>query len=312
MVKTKGKAPKTTRVTNEQIEAEVLNPIITAGLVIKPESVPLTEDEIKRLTIRKKLELDLIKQYDKTTVTLHECWFIIDSNWLNKWSEFVHSTDENTDNNIPDKISTQALFDENGKLLKNLQCKIDYRAVPPLVYFIFVNLYGRDKSPEIARYLIDIYGIDVELSLAIKVRYAAQKEAACLVNQIRPQWVSWEIYDDEDDEDDKSCCWGYITKEHLEAFIYWAVRCWASRTSQRKGIKYSQYRPLKGKDDSPDTDTPSSSSSSSSSMDNTSGDVEMAGRNGNEMNATEIDTSSEFPDRDYDTGVWFRRYLFRW
>lgn len=301
MGRTKTKAPKTVRATNEQIESEVLNPIITAGIVtVKPDSVPLTEDEIKRLNIRKKLELDLIKQYDKTTITLHECWFIIDSNWLNQWSEFVHSTDENMDN-MPDKITTKSLFDENGKLLKGLKCKIDFRAVPPIVYFIFTNLYGRDKSPEIARYLIDIYGIDVDLPLSIKVRYSAQKKAACLVNEIRPQWVSWEIYDEE--EEDKSCCWGYITKEHLEAFIYWAVRCWASRSSDRKNIKYSQYRPLRGKDDSPD-ETPAS-------MDR-HGDVEMGQVDAVDNRASsEIDTSTELADRDYDPGVWFRRWLFR-
>ena len=42
------------------------------------------------------------------------------------------------------------------------------------------------------------------------------------VNKVRPQWVNWDIYEN-DDEDDKPCCWGYVTKEHIEALIYWVL-----------------------------------------------------------------------------------------
>jgi hypothetical protein len=43
-----------------------------------------------------------------------------------------------------------------------------------------------------------------------------------------------------------TCCCGYLTKEHIEAFLYWAMHCWGRNKSKaRKGIKYSNYRPLK-------------------------------------------------------------------
>lgn len=42
------------------------------------------------------------------------------------------------------------------------------------------------------------------------------------------------------------CCG--LSKEHLEAFIYWAIMCWASsrRKSGRADISYRKYRPLRG------------------------------------------------------------------
>lgn len=40
------------------------------------------------------------------------------------------------------------------------------------------------------------------------------------------------------------CCCGWITKQHIEAIIYWAVMCWSRKKSGRKGIKYSNYKPL--------------------------------------------------------------------
>ena len=41
------------------------------------------------------------------------------------------------------------------------------------------------------------------------------------------------------------CCG--LTKEHLEAFIYWAITCWASsrKKSGRGNISYRKYKPLR-------------------------------------------------------------------
>lgn len=40
------------------------------------------------------------------------------------------------------------------------------------------------------------------------------------------------------------CCG--LSKEHLEAFIYWAIMCWASRSKAgRADISYRKYRPLR-------------------------------------------------------------------
>ena len=45
-------------------------------------------------------------------------------------------------------------------------------------------------------------------------------------------------------EEDETWCCG-LTKEHLEAFIYWAITCWNSRfKSGRANISYMKYKPL--------------------------------------------------------------------
>jgi hypothetical protein len=97
----------------------------------------------------------------------------MDSEWLNKWSTFVLSDDILEPE--PGPVTTKSLFDETGVLLPNLRSRIDYRGVNPLVYQIFIQLYGKEKnSVEITRYLVDIYGIPVEDAHLGKSQYLAQ------------------------------------------------------------------------------------------------------------------------------------------
>lgn len=98
----------------------------------------------------------------------------MDSSWLNQWSSFVSNIDEETVAYMPGPVSSSKLHDTDGNILPNLRVKIDYRGVPPTVYYIFVKLYGRDRSPEITRYLVDIYGIPVEIPLLVKIQYRSQ------------------------------------------------------------------------------------------------------------------------------------------
>lgn len=63
--------------------------------------------------------------------------------------------------------------------------------------------------------------------------------------------MTWDVpYDDEEDSSGMFWCCG-LTKEHLEAFIYWAVHCWrwGRKSSGRKDISYRQYKPLRGTPD---------------------------------------------------------------
>jgi hypothetical protein len=130
--------------------------IHTAGLVVRDEKKPLTDDEIARLNIRKKLEREVIAMNDKSEINLRkECWYLMDCKWLNRWVEFTTSEDPETE--PPGPVSTKGLLDEKNQPLPNLKAKIDYRGVSPLVYFLFLDLYGRDNSPDVCRYKIDIY-----------------------------------------------------------------------------------------------------------------------------------------------------------
>ena len=184
MIKKKTTNVKTQKATNEEIALDTVNPILTAGVV--DESLPKvpTDAEIEKLNLRKKLELELIKNNDRDTITRKECWFIMDTIWLNKWSTFVLSGD--TNESEPGPVTTNALFDVNGKILPNLISRIDYRGVNPLVYYIFIQLYGKEKdSKDIPRYLVDIYGIPVDDAHLAKSQYLAQVSVLTILRVLK-------------------------------------------------------------------------------------------------------------------------------
>lgn len=63
------------------------------------------QERLRLLAVRKKQELKLVKKFDKAKINVSkECWFLIDSDWLNKWSTFVNG-DENED--CPGVLSTK-------------------------------------------------------------------------------------------------------------------------------------------------------------------------------------------------------------
>lgn len=125
-------------------------------------------EQLRLLKIRKKQELKLVKKFDKSKINVHkECWFLIDSDWLNSWSAFVNVA-ENED--PPGILSNKELLDDNNNPLPNLKAIRDYRGVPPIVYFTFVELYGKDDSPEIARYEVDIYKPPVSIAKMVNIQ----------------------------------------------------------------------------------------------------------------------------------------------
>ena len=64
--------------------------VITAGLRNPDLPQLMTQDEIRRLRLRKRLEYELILSLDKTKLDVRkECWYLIDANWLNQWARFV-------------------------------------------------------------------------------------------------------------------------------------------------------------------------------------------------------------------------------
>lgn len=67
----------------------------TSGVAVKHDEVlPLSEEGLERLQKRKRLELDTIQSLDRTDITPRkECWFLVDSRWLNQWAAFVTDLD---------------------------------------------------------------------------------------------------------------------------------------------------------------------------------------------------------------------------
>ena len=58
------------------------------------DSEEYSTEDFELLNLRKQLELDLIKKFDKTEIdNLTECWYLIDACWLNSWVAFVTTSD---------------------------------------------------------------------------------------------------------------------------------------------------------------------------------------------------------------------------
>lgn len=126
------------------------------------------KDELRLLKIRKKQELKLVKKFDKSKINVsRECWFLVDSDWLNAWSAFVNGSEVE---DPPGPMSTKGLLDDKGNPLPNLKAIRDYRGVPPIVYFIFLELYGKDDSPEVPRYVVDIYKTPVPVAKMVNIQ----------------------------------------------------------------------------------------------------------------------------------------------
>ena len=95
----------------------------------------------------------------------------MDTNWLNTWSNFVNGGE---DAPAPGPVSGKDLLDADGKPIPGLKARIDYRGVSPLIYFIFVELYGKDPNvPDICRYSIDIYQKPVPVEKLVDVAFRA-------------------------------------------------------------------------------------------------------------------------------------------
>jgi len=243
--------------------------IRTAG-ILRPEALPSPEqvaDEKRRLALRRQLELELVKSLDQTDLgNRKDCWYLMDSRWLNAWSAFVNykepegrgdEEDEDEEATLPPPpspgpVSSSELVDLQGVPLKGLQSKIDYRAVPSLVYYVFLEIYGRDaSSPDFPRYSVDIYAKPVPFERLVEIQFVAIREAKIRVTAIRTQWIKWEREEEKEEDDNAPLCCCGITRHHVEAIIYWAILCCtpASRKkSGRKDIQYSKYTPMKYKE----------------------------------------------------------------
>ena len=153
---------------------------------------PLDADGLRLMAVRKRLEFEIIKKFDKSDLgdKRAECFYLMDrcrsvdtnqtinltltmlnvlvirnSKWLNEWSHFVQDPSYLT---APGAVSSANLLKRPvanalqagswGKQspLEGLQSIVDYRGVSPLVYFIFVGEW-RKKICVVAPFLVDAY-----------------------------------------------------------------------------------------------------------------------------------------------------------
>ena len=103
---------------------------------------------------RRSAEFTLVSQYDKTEIDLRsDCWFLVDTDWLSQWAKHMEGKGE-----PPGKISNLNLYQLDGRTIRTrLLPKKDYRGVRAIIWFIFVELYGKDDAQELCRYSMNIY-----------------------------------------------------------------------------------------------------------------------------------------------------------
>lgn len=119
-------------------------------------SRPMVVEDVDK---RRQLELELILKHDKRKVTRREFWCLIDAEWMSQWTSFVARGGP-----MPGPISNGSLlepgWEERMKLdapgrpdvpRKGLQLKQHYRGVVPMVWCMFVALYGVDNAPILGR-----------------------------------------------------------------------------------------------------------------------------------------------------------------
>lgn len=203
----------------------------------------LTSEEMEILERRRTAELALIKKYDKTEIDpRRECWFLISSKWLKEWGAYMEGEGE-----APPPVSNSDLY-TNAKgssppwrLRSGLVAKVDYRGLHPNTWFIFVELYGRDRAPELARYTLDAYAPAVVGTFRTEgagVKGAAL-QARVAVAKLRETFLPESSSDDDDAEGDDGplvCC---LYRSHVEFLLFHCFTCCA-----HLGKKGPAYRAL--------------------------------------------------------------------
>eukprot|EP00752_Nemacystus_decipiens_P006238 g5627.t1 len=140
---------------------------------------------------RRALEVEIIKRFDRRDVNTHvgEFWFIMDAIWMSSWINFVMGNSGPpgpiSNNNLfvhysgnrrESMLVNQAASSRGGvmasrpdlRLKEGLQKLRDYRAVHPLVWYLFREIYAVDDAPEICRWHADIYQAEVQATRKFK------------------------------------------------------------------------------------------------------------------------------------------------
>lgn len=170
----------------------------------------------------------------------------------------------------PGPLTTVELFDtSSGKLLPDLMVIKDYRCVRPLVYYIFIELYGRDDSEELYRYNLDIYSRPAHMEFVIKNQRIWKKKARHYVHKLRQKCMRWKKEAPGLEKDEERCCG--LSEDHIKTILFWAFTCCCCmrQRSGRGDIQYRSYRTVSTSDNEEDENNDSDNiedSSTSSSL----------------------------------------------
>eukprot|EP00903_Cladosiphon_okamuranus_P018838 g17327.t1 len=142
------------------------------------------------------LEVEFIQKYDKLAINpnVGEFWMLIDAQWISRWSAFVlgqagppgpisnrrlfvrtvfaPSGPATEMADLPDDASIVSFASSAGsvghplsprrmKVRPGLQAIKDYRAIHPMVWFIFREIYDTDGAPDLCRPKLDVYSPEI-------------------------------------------------------------------------------------------------------------------------------------------------------
>lgn len=191
--------------------------------------------------------------------------------YYQRWFEFV--TDDDHLKPPPGHLTTIDLFDNACSLKTNLIIKKDYRCVRPLVYYIYMELYGKDDSPEIYRHSLEIYSRPVPIEFVIKNQDSWKRRARQYVHKLRQKCQLWQD-DTPGTQINRDGCCG-LSEDHIKTMLFWIFTCCCClrRRSGRGNIDYRSYQTVSmNEDEIPDasTSTTTSRRSNRSSVSNTS------------------------------------------
>ncbi|GLE09195.1 hypothetical protein PINS_up020786 [Pythium insidiosum] len=110
---------------------------------------------------RRKAELALVLRHDKRKLSRKECWFLVSTEWLERWVAFtthggpVPGPISNDSLLVPDwreRLSGAAVGRPDATR-PGLELMKDYRGVAPMVWSLLVELHGDDNIPILGRYV---------------------------------------------------------------------------------------------------------------------------------------------------------------
>eukprot|EP00904_Undaria_pinnatifida_P006292 jgi/Undpi1/2793/HiC_scaffold_14.g06170.m1 len=146
-------------------------------------------DDLETLERRRSEELKLIGEYDSATINpRRECWFIVDTKWLQCWAKFVRG-----EGPPPGRISNEALVKDDLKTpVEGLVSRVDYRGVNPAVWFLYLEMYGKDSAQDLCRYVIDLYEAEVPPKYRKEIYEEPMRRS-----QVEVQKMRWRVEPDE-------------------------------------------------------------------------------------------------------------------
>lgn len=295
------------RTSGDQNGVQALRVLSMEDMDNADEDEPMRENttaelDKEMLEIRRGIEFELIARCDRSNIDRKdECWYLMDTQWLAEWTCFV----EGKQDTFPPPITSWGLLktrDEDSTPRADLEVKVDYRGVPPIVFFVLKELYGHDKSPMLCRYTLDIYATAVTTVDRMRIQGKPMREARIMVNKCRGEWTRWDNPNEDEDED--PCCCG-LRKEHIEAIIFWMVRCCSRSKAGMGNIRYRDYRTVDGKGEGDLGDDEKSLLSGKAGDDGSDDDIDEALLR--RAAAMESD-----PERDYGNGGLYWRQFFGW